>query len=341
MRAEDPWRRLAGRILSAACFVGVMLAGALVEAAPRSRPDPPGTATEVRVGMFVIDVASIDDASQTYKADILATVRWRDPRLAFVAAPGGDDVRVFPLTEVWQPDLLVVNRREATRAYPDQVRVAPDGTVLYRQRFLFTLASPLELRQFPFDRQTLWIRVASLYGSDEVTLVPEAGDTGRRPQFSVAGWSVALGEMTADTVERTAGERLPRLSLSLTATRDTRYYFWKLFVPLGLIVFMAWTVFFLDHAQLGPRIGVSTASIFSLIAFQLSLGRVLPPISYLTRADQFVLGCSVLIFLALAETILTSKLNAAGRQELSRRIDRIARPAYAMLFLVVAAITLS
>jgi hypothetical protein len=133
---------------------------------------------------------------------------------------------------------------------------------------------------------------------------------------------------------------MPRATLPLTARRDVGYYVWKLFVPLGLIVFMAWTVFFIGHDQMGPRIGISTASIFTLIAFQFSLGRVLPPISYLTRADAFVLGSSVLVYLALAETIFSGKLNVGGRVELAQRIDRHARWIYAALFVLVAVGTL-
>lgn len=324
---------------TAAALLVALVSGAAAspsEAATLSRPDPPGTPTEVRVRLLVIDVASIDDASQTFKADVLASLRWRDPRLAFQTAPGSEEVRVVPLSEVWQPELLLVNRREASRAYPDLARISPDGGVMYRQRFFLTLASPLDLRRFPFDRQTLVVRVVSLYPKDEVRFVPEPLEQGPRPEFTIAGWSVEVDELTADSVDAPGGQQLSRLLLSLPARRDTRYYYWKLFVPLGLIVFMAWSVFSLDHTQLGPRIGVSTASIFTLIAFQLSLGRLLPPIAYLTRADRFVLGASVLVFLALAETITISRLNAAGHQEVSRKVDKVARPLYAALFLVVA-----
>ena len=161
------------------------------------------------------------------------------------------------------------------------------------------------------------------------------------PGLSIAGWSVELGPMESDTFEPIPGERtLPRAVLLLDARREVGYFVWKLFVPLGLIVFMAWTVFFIGHDQMGPRIGISTASIFTLIAFQFSLGRILPPISYLTRADAFVLGSSVLVYFALAETIFSGKLNVGGRVELAQRIDRHARWIYAALFVFVAIVTL-
>jgi len=69
-------------------LTGILLAGAAAGSAPVDRPDPPGTTTEVRLGIFVMDVASIDDANQTFTADFFLILRWTDPRLAF-AEPAG------------------------------------------------------------------------------------------------------------------------------------------------------------------------------------------------------------------------------------------------------------
>ncbi len=328
------------------CSIGmtiaaVLLLAAVAEPASVDRPDPDGTATEVRLGIFVMDIADIDDASQTFEADFFLIRRWSDPRLAFEAPESSEAVRVFPLSEVWHPEVIVLNGRTLSTSLPEQVQVASDGTVLQRQRYRGTLASPLDLRSFPFDRQTLFIHVASLQKAASVVLQPDTQRTGRMPRFSVAGWYVELAQMTSGSFEPIKGERvLPRAALPLTAARDVGYYVWKLFVPLGLIVFMAWTVFVIGHDQMGPRIGISTASIFTLIAFQFSLGRVLPPISYLTRADQFALGSSVLVYLALAETIFSGKLNVGGNPELARRIDLHSRWLYPALFLLVAIVTL-
>jgi hypothetical protein len=327
--------------ITVSALTGMLLAGAAVGSAPVDRLGPPGTATEVRLGIFVMDVASIDDAKQTFTADFFVILRWTDARLSFAESAGSEVVRVLPVMEVWHPELAVLNQRELRPALPEQVRVSPDGAVLYRQRYQGTLASPLDLRQFPFDQQRPSIGIAVLQGARPVVLHPDPQRTGRMPRFSIAGWDVEVGRMESDSFEPIEDEvRLPRATLPLTAERDVGYYVWKLFVPLGLIVFMAWTVFFIGHDQMGPRIGISTAAIFTLIAFQFSLGRILPPISYLTRADLFALGSSVLVYLALAETILSGKLNVGGKPGLARRIDRHARWIYATLFVVVAVVTL-
>ena len=76
----------------------------------------------------------------------------------------------------------------------------------------------------------------------------------------------------------------------------------------------------------------SSSAVFALIAFQLSLGRLLPPVSYLTRADQFLQGSTVLVFLALSEAIFTGRLARRNREALANRINRWAVVVYLALF---------
>ena len=53
---------------------------------PRSvattRPDPEGIPTKVAVGIYMIDVAVVDDVRQTFTADFGFTLRWHDARLS-------------------------------------------------------------------------------------------------------------------------------------------------------------------------------------------------------------------------------------------------------------------
>ena len=103
---------------------------------------------------------------------------------------------------------------------------------------------------------------------------------------------------------------------------------------------MAGTVFWIDPSEMAAQLGISTASVLTLIAFQFSLGHLLPRISYLTRADKFVLGSTILVFLALAEATITGRIAKSGRQELSLKIDRWSRLIYNVLFVVIIAYSL-
>lgn len=307
---------------------------------PPGALDRPGETGAVRVdvGVFLIDVSAVDDAEQSFTADLFVSLRWRDPRLGATVAGCR-----LPFGKIWHPQLDIVNRRFAKRFYEESVQVDGNGEVSYRQRLQGEFSSAVDLRHFPFDRQELSVTIASFgYGPEDVELVVDEPRTGRRQTFSVAGWRLGETEARLGTERLEIQERdLVRLDLLIEAERDVGFYLWKIFLPLTLIVFMAWTVFWIDPSQLGPQIGVSTASVFTLIAFLFSLTHLMPRVSYLTRADRFVLLSTVLVFLALAEAILTSRLAQRGHQQLSLRLDHWARATYPLLFALLAWRTLS
>lgn len=307
-----------------------------------TRPDPPGVPTEVAVGIYVVDVMEIDDVRQTFTADLHFTLQWSDARLSAEALGSSLGERSLQLGEIWHPHVDILNQRNLKDHYEKVVQVDDKGNVIYRQRLYGDLSSSVDLRDFPFDNQVLPINVISFrYGPDQVAFIMDEYRTGGVETFSIAGWSVELGEaQVTNEFVAPQGRSLSRLDYHLVAQRHVGFYLWKVLVPLTLIVFMAGSVFWIDATELGPQVGVSTASVFTLIAFLFSLGYLLPRVSYLTRADQFVLGSTLLVFLAFGEAIMTAKIAKGGNPSLSRKIDLWARAIYPGLFTVVALTTL-
>jgi hypothetical protein len=313
---------------------------------PRSvattRPDPEGIPTKVAVGIYMIDVTGVDDVRQSFTADFYCNLRWHDARLS-AEALGNSLAECRPrLAEIWHPQVGIINQRNLKKYFEDIVQVDDKGNVIYRQRLYGDLSSPVDLRNFPFDNQVLPINVVSFrYGPDQVAFVIDEHRTGRVETFSVAGWSVELGEAQVTAEHFASQDRsFSRLNHQLVAQRHVGFYMWKILVPLTFIVFMAGSVFWIDPTELGPQIAVATASVFTLIAFLFSLGYLLPRVSYLTRVDQFVLGSTLLVFAAFGEAILTSKLARGGNRSLSSTIDRWARGIYPALFAALAVVSL-
>jgi hypothetical protein len=307
-----------------------------------TRPDPKGGPTEVAVGIYIIDVAEIDDVRQTFASDFYLTLRWHDARLS-AEALGNSLAECRPrLDDIWHPQVGIVNQRNIRKYFEDIVEVDAKGNIIYRQRFFGDLSCIVDLQDFPFDGQVLPINIVSFrYGPDQVAFVTDEHRTGRVEKFSVAGWSVELDKAQITTEYIASQDRsLSRLNYRLVGQRHTGFYVWKVLVPLTLIVFMAGSVFWIDPTELGPQIGVSTASVFTLIAFLFSLGYLLPRVSYLTRVDQFILGSTLLVFTAFGEAILTSKLARGGNPSLSNTIDRWARWIYPTAFTALAVFSL-
>ena len=112
--------------------------------------------------------------------------------------------------QLWDPTLTPVNRRNVQILAPDLARVSPDGNVTFQVRRFAEFASPLDLRDFPFDEQVLRIDIASTrYGPDEVELVVDNTTSGRLGDCSLAGWNIELGEITVSQIHL-QGRRAPR-----------------------------------------------------------------------------------------------------------------------------------
>jgi len=303
----------------------------------RERPDPPGIPTVVGASMFFQDVTQFNDVDQTITVDVYTLVRWRDPRLADPRR--GDASAECPppgAGVLWTPVIEAENLRSRQQFYETRFLVDARGTVTYGRRLLATVANPLNLRDFPFDRHqwrfTFWPLLAQ---SDELVFHPLQRFVGRSDPVSLQGWQV--GNPVASTSIESRGGRLgtfARFDETIELRRDWKYYLWKTGFPLTLIVLMAYCVYYIPPTAVAQQIGVGMTSVLTLVAYMLALGNTLPKISYLTRADKFFLGSAVLVFCGLLKGILTTVWLNQEKKAVIERADRIGRWLYPVAMVV-------
>ena len=298
-------------------------AAAVPTDAPGTRPHAEGESTEVVVVTYLIDVSRIDGADQSFTADLFILLSWRDPRLEGVF----DTTQRVPLETVWNPGLQILNGRDLQTTFPDRAEVAPDGTVTTRQRYFGTFSSPLELRDFPLDRQRFSIRlVVPGYGPDEVRLVLPPADlreANRSQAFSVPDWDIGDIDARPEPYAVAGGSR--EISGYQVVFEGRRYIgFWagKAFISLAIIIVMSWAVFWIDPKYIAPRLSVAVTSMLTLIAYRFLLDGVLPRLSYLTRMDHFLIGSTLLVLLTVVQVVITT---AAEDKDHGRRAARINR----------------
>ena len=75
-----------------------------------TRPNAGGEPEEITVSLGLLDIAEINDRDQLFTVDAYVEIAWRDPRLA-VDGDSETDLRIFPLDEVWNPRLTIINNR--------------------------------------------------------------------------------------------------------------------------------------------------------------------------------------------------------------------------------------
>ena len=341
------FRRLAS--LSAIAFAIVGPAFAQGQSEPTAaqligeRPGEGGPPTEVSLGVFVMDINEIDDVSQRFNVDMFVTAIWLDPRLALPEEQRSGQIRTIPLDEIWTPRGLVVNDRGLTPHLALSASVDATGNVIYRQRFSGELAADLTFSDFPYDSQRLPIDIVSYqYSPEELRITTLPGTRANIDSFSAEGWKFrSFGSEVGVFELPETGVTLPHLRVFVDADRDGRYYVLTMFLPMSLIVFMAWTAFWIQPNVVPPRIAISTGSIFSLIALGFSIRLSLPRVSYVTRADIFLLGCMFLVFIALGIAVIGSRWAGADKLEQAVRLNAATRWIYLLLFGLVGAITVT
>jgi|GEM_PF-465870 len=304
------------------------------------RPDEWRGATQVHFLVLVIDVDKIDDAEQNFTANVYVRLRWKDERLI----SSGAVVHQVPLAEVWNPQVLLVNRVGlVSRSLPETVQVLPDGTVFYRQRYTGKMSQPLRLSEFPLDKHAFTIQFCTAgYSADEVEFVPDTASYDPTvvggtiaSKLSLPDWCVVDYEALPLPYAPTADIHVPGFAFRFEAERYFAYYLWQVVLPLAVVVVMSWAAFWIDTRHVGVRIAVATSSILTLIAHRFVLANLLPRLPYMTRMDYFTVGSTLLVLLALVAVIGTSALDARSLTSRARKVDLLARFVFPVTFLAL------
>jgi hypothetical protein len=326
------------------CLAVVLLTMSIQSARGAEMPaviDRPGAddgPTQVSTAIWIVDISNIDSAQQNFTADIAVVLRWKDTRLAHT----GTGPVHYPLDEIWTPRVSIANETSSVvRKFPESAEVEPDGTVLYRQRYVGAFTQPLRLRSFPFDRQTFHIQLVALrYGPDEVMFVPDQNwiNNGLRQGAGIASsitlpdWTIEQWNTKPETYALAPGLEYSGYAFEFTAARNVVHYILKVILPLVLIVIASWVVFWIEPSEPGIQLSIGMTSMLTLIAYRFAVDTQLPRLPYTTCLDAFILTSTLLVFFSLNEVLVTTILDNKQQTKLAKRIDRYCRVIFPVIF---------
>ena len=273
-------------------------------------------------------------------------LRWNDPRLAH-NDPG---MKEYALSDIWNPPLLFENQtRDLVRSLPEIVNVSPDGTVVYRQRFIGEFSQSLDLSAFPFDKGTFRIRLVTPgYPPDDLCFIPDPkaitlgmkNGIGINSHLSESDWNILSTETSSQPFIIYPSLQVSGCSFAFTAKRNSSYFIIKVLLPLLLIVMMSWAVFWIDPTDSGAQFSMAVTAMLTLIAYRFAIDANVPKLPYLTCLDKFVLSSSLLVFFTLIQAIVTSKLAKRGDLEVARSMDRHCRWIFPLIFFLITSVIL-
>ncbi|XP_034007242.1 gamma-aminobutyric acid receptor subunit beta-3-like isoform X1 [Trematomus bernacchii] len=273
----------------------------------RLRPDFGGA--PVAVGMS-IDVASIDMVSEVnmdYTLTMYFQQYWRDKRLAYIGIPLNLTLDNRVADSLWVPDTYFLNDKKSfvhgVTVKNRMIRLHPDGTVLYGLRITTTAACMMDLRRYPLDEQNCTLEIESYgYTTDDIEFYWKGGDTAvtgvtriELPQFSIVDYKLVSRNVVFST------GAYPRLSLSFKLKRNIGYFILQTYMPSILITILSWVSFWINYDASAARVALGITTVLTMTTINTHLRETLPKIPYVKAIDMYLMGCFVMVFLALLE----------------------------------------
>lgn len=126
-----------------------------------------------------------------------------------------------------------------------------------------------------------------------------------------------------------------RLNMNIYIDRSFIPFITKLIIPLAIILFLVYFVFFIPADKIDMAAALTVTSLLSAIAFQLSVNSDLAEIGYIIYVDKIFYTCYFLIAISMAESLWTFYLDNSGDERkklMARRIDLVSRYLFPLIF---------
>jgi hypothetical protein len=307
--------------------------------------EPLNLPREVMIGIRLQQITDVDQISENYSAVVSMRMEWTNPKLAFSPVECNCTFRVYPgkafddfitaAKDQW-PEFTIFNQQGNRWIQNRYAVVESEGRVVYFERFSTTFQAPdFNFVRYPFDTQQFFIHVDSAYPeefyfyNDDVRFT-DLGDTLGEEEWLITEYDTEVSTQTASTISPAS-----RYSYGILATRHINYYLFRIFIPLLLIIIVAWITFFLK--DYGKRIDVTTGNLLLFIAFNFTISSDLPRLGYLTFLDSFLISTFIISVIVVLYNVVLKRLEVSGMGETATKIDSFMIWLYPLAYLISTA----
>ena len=243
----------------------------------------------------IVSLSDLDTVGQKFTCDVWIIATWR-------AAP-------LPPNE-WSPRLhfrnaLTILERE------DRASRDTEGNNHYKMRIRGVFAEQFDLREFPYDRQSLQLNLSShrpFPSSDQggghephagVQLLVDrsVAQPGRLQLQNVTfAASTRLEKVHFSTGHTpraisTSGTEYPLCVIAVPFTRRVSYFHLNVILPLFLIVCVGFSAWAVDRENVDGRLEATISCIIATTTYKYMVASALPQLPYLTLLDYYVVWC--------------------------------------------------
>lgn len=300
--------------------------------------------TVVKAAFQLQDINEINDEMETFQFTGTLTLTWQDERQAFNPEKENVQEKFYQgnyqfneLSPAWYPEVILANESGMYETNGVLFRIQPDGTCILVSKVSAIAESNLSMRKYPFDSQNLQA-VFQILGFDnsevEFEAIPNTVDSSWQ-KLQISQWKLT-------DVRNSTGEQItPYISkkgvsstftVEMEVQRKPFHVIRLVVIPLGLIVILSWSVFWIDHSSLGERVNITFVGILTAVAYQIVVGDILPHISYFTLMNGFINLSFLIMCATIAVHLLVGSFARQGKLEVCELIDHRCRWIFPLLY---------
>lgn len=287
----------------------------------------------VQAAFQLRNIEDIDNQAETFQFSGMLRLTWNDKRQAFDPAHEGGKVKIyqgnFQFNEVspaWYPEVVLANVSNMFLQHGVVLRVHTDGTSTLTTMINAIAEVDLNMRRYPFDSQSLEIVFEIIgFNDNEVKFAVEPTEMDQLwKDVKVSQWTIknivaSTGRLNTPSTDKKAASST--FTVSIEVERNSFFVVRLVVIPLGLIVALSWSVFWMARSSMGDRINVSFIGILTAVAYQIVIGDLLPHISYFTLMNGFVNLSLIIMCATVVVNLVVSSYEKQGRSDIGDIID--------------------
>jgi hypothetical protein len=226
---------------------------------------------------------------------------------------------------------MLYNQQGQRMVQNRDVAIAPDGGVIYYERFATDVQVDFDFRRYPFDRQEFKIVFDQLldneyYVYSELPGFSEISPDNGEDEFILTGFDTSI-ETKSDPGQES---NWSRYTFHFSAPRHLDYYILQVFLPILLITLVSWFIFFLRDYEL--RIEVASANLLLFSAFGFSLASNYPRLGYMTFLDAVMTMTFIMNAFVVLYNVMLKRMETRGNGPLTDTIDSVMDWAYPLFY---------
>ncbi|CRL05582.1 CLUMA_CG018218, isoform A [Clunio marinus] len=272
----------------------------------------------VKLGLRLSQLIDLNLKDQILTTNIWLEHEWQDHKFKWDPAEYGGVTELYvPSEHIWLPDIVLYNNADGEYVVTTLTKaiLTYTGKVLWNPPAIFKSSCEIDVRYFPFDQQTCFMKFGSwTYDGNQIDLKHknQLNNTSNmveigidlREYYPSVEWDI-LG-VPAERHEKyypCCAEPYPDIFFNITLRRKTLFYTVNLIIPCVGISYLSVLVFYLP-ADSGEKVALCISILLSQTMFFLLISEIIPSTSLaLPLLGKYLLFTMILVGLSVVVTI--------------------------------------